>query len=79
MQKNKLCPFDKHPCIREECMAWSGKEDLEEVERENGESFKALLEVTAIQQGCSIEAARKIIEIRNNDERCKIITPEPPV
>ena len=79
MQKDKLCPYDKMPCIREKCMAWSGKEDLEEVEREHGDSFRALLEVTAMQEGTTIEAARKIIQIRNDDERCKLITPEPPV
>lgn len=79
MQKNKRCPFDKHPCIREECMAWSGKEDLEKVEREHGDSFQALLELTAVQEMTTIENARKIIQIRNDDERCKLISPEPPV
>lgn len=76
MHTNKRCPFDKHPCIREECMAWSGKVDLEMVEREHADSFQALLELTAVQEGTTIEGARKIIQIRNDDERCKLIMPE---
>lgn len=75
----KLCPFDKQPCIKEECMAWSEKQDLEELEKTHKESFDALIEATSIQECVSLENARKIIEIRNNDERCKLITSEPAI
>lgn len=73
----KLCPFDKKPCVTTECMAWSGKEDLEEIEREHKDSFEALLRMIALQEGCSDDSARKIVEMRNDHERCKLITPEP--
>jgi hypothetical protein len=36
----KLCPYDKKPCIKEECMAWSGKQDLEELKREHAEAAR---------------------------------------
>lgn len=75
----KVCPFDKQLCIKERCMAWSGKEDLEKIEQEHKESFEALLSLTAMQEMVSIEQAREIIKIRNEDERCKLISPEPPV
>ena len=75
----KACPFDKQPCIKERCMAWSGKVDLEKIEQEHKESFDALLNLTAMQEMVSIEQAREIIKIRNEDERCKLISPEPPV
>ena len=72
----KKCPFDKQPCIKEECMAWSGKQDLKEIEKNHKENFDALIEQISVQEHVSLENARKIIEIRNNDERCKLITPE---
>jgi hypothetical protein len=77
MIMQKLCPFDKKPCITKECMAWSGKENLDEVAKEHPDSFNALIQVIALQECCSDDSARKIIEMRNDHERCKLITPEP--
>lgn len=73
----KLCPFDKKPCITNDCMAWAGKEDLDEVAKEHPDSYDALVQVIALQEHCSEESAREIIKMRNDHERCKIITPEP--
>lgn len=75
----KACPFDKKPCIKEACMAWSCKENLSDLERDHKDSFEALLELTARQEGVSLKDARGIIEIRNNNERCKLIDPEQPI
>ncbi len=79
MTDEKICPYDKQPCIREKCMAWSGKQDLEEIKREHGDSFDALVSLIMQQEGCSKTAALGIIEIRNNNERCKLIDPEQPI
>lgn len=76
---NKLCPYDKKPCIREACMAWSCKQDLEELKRDHADSFESLVEVLMVQEGCSRKSALGIIEIRNDNERCKLIDTEQPI
>lgn len=75
----KLCPYDKKPCIKEECMAWSGKQDLEELKRDNADGFESLVQVLMMQEGISRQTAMNIIEIRNNNERCKLINPGQPI
>jgi hypothetical protein len=75
----KLCPYDKKPCIKEECMAWSGKQDLEELKREHAESFESLVQVIMMQEGISHSSAMNVIKIRNDNERCKLIDPEQPI
>ena len=75
----KLCPYDKKPCIREECMAWSEKLNIEEIKRDNNEGFESLVTVLMAQEGISRNAALDVIEIRNNNERCKLIDPEQPI
>jgi hypothetical protein len=75
----KVCPYDKQPCIREKCMAWSEKQDLEELKRDHPDSFDSLVWVLMQQEGCSKTQALDIIEIRNNNERCKLIEPEQPI
>jgi hypothetical protein len=79
MTENKLCPYDKKPCIRNECMAWSGKQDLEELKRNHADSFESLVQVMMMQEGISRSSVLDVIEIRNNNERCKLIEPEQPI
>lgn len=74
--ETKLCPYDKKPCIRDLCMAWSAKQDLEELKTSHKDSFESLVSVIMVQEGVSRSTALEIIEIRNNNERCKLIEPE---
>ena len=77
--KEGLCPYHWKPCIKEQCMAWSKKEDLEEIKKNNPEGFESLVSVLMIQEGYSRNAALDVIEIRNNNERCRIIYPDQPI
>lgn len=73
----KLCPYHWLPCIKEKCMAWSGKQDLNEIEKDHKESLDALIQTIALQEMISFESAKEIVKMRNDDERCKLIRPEP--
>jgi phage-related baseplate assembly protein len=77
--KEGLCPFHWKPCIKEQCMAWSEKQDLEELKITNPDGFESLVTVLRMQEGISRQSALDIIEIRNNNERCKLVYPEQPI
>jgi hypothetical protein len=74
--ETKLCPYDKKPCIKESRMAWSRKQDLNELRTQHEDSFESLVSVLMMQEGVSRKTALDIIEVRNNNERCKLIEPE---
>jgi hypothetical protein len=77
--ENKLYPYDKKPYIREACMAWSCKEDLEALKRDHADSFESLVQVLMMSEGISRSSALDVINIRNDNERCKLIDPEQPI
>lgn len=77
--ETKLCPYDKKPCVKELCMAWSCKQNLDELKILHKDSFESLISVLMMQEGVSRNTALDIIEVRNNNERCKLIDPEQPI
>jgi hypothetical protein len=60
-------------------MAWSKKQDLEALKISNPDGLESLISVLVIQEGVSRKTALEIINIRNDNERCRLIYPEQPV
>ena len=73
---SKVCPFLRTSCIKERCMAWHGSEDLNRLKAEKPEGYANLIQVIGMSEGVSEENAEKILQLRNDDERCLLIKPE---
>jgi hypothetical protein len=71
MIEPKLCPYDKNPCNKN-CMAWFEPKDLVKLKSEHSESYKALIDLIALQECCDLNDAETILELRNNGH-CKLI------
>ena len=74
---SKVCPFLRAPCIKERCMAWHGSEDLARLKAEKPETYQKLVAAIGMTEMVSDAEAEKIIHLRNGDERCRLIRPEP--
>ena len=76
------CPFTMNSdygtedCIKNECMAWHEKHDIEKLRAEEPEGYDALIKLTAMQQGCYERDAELFLEVENKSY-CKLIERHP--